>query len=223
VQENDISGAAKRVVAITKLSTQERGDRCLISSLVAVAINGYAISVTRNMMTEKSLTPEAAHVILAGFKAMPDDPFGFKTCLDMERNMLHWTKTHFTGEHAGEEFAKAFLDMGEGQMTVNTDIKKMNEAALEAEVEKATRFYDELDKLWGQPGKEKDFAALEKRLEAGEFGTVAMVIAPSVSKANQSGLKAAAALDGFEKELEAFIRGEAPAKEPAATGTPAKR
>ncbi len=220
VQENDISGAAKRVVAITKMSTQMRGDHCLISALVSVAINGYAISVTRNMMTEKSLTPEAAHLILAAFKGMPEDPFGFKTCLDMERNMLHWTKTHFTGEHAGEEFSKAFLEIGEGQMPVNGDIKKMNEAALDAEIEKATKYYDELDNLWGQPGKDKEFAALEQRLEKGEFGTVAMVIAPAVWKANQSGLKAAAAVDGIEKELEAFIRGEDTGP---ATVQPAKR
>ena len=88
-------------------------------------------------------------------------------------------------------------------------------------------YYDELDKLWGQPGKEKDFAGLEKRLVTGEFGTLAMVIAPSVSKANQSGLKAAAAVEGIEKDLEAFIRGDATpaAKEGAgtATGQPAKR
>src|SRR5262245_60352256 len=77
LQENDINAATKRIVAVVQMSTQERSDRCLISSLVAVAINGYAISLTRNTMAEKSLTPQAAHVVLAAFKAMPEDPFGF--------------------------------------------------------------------------------------------------------------------------------------------------
>jgi hypothetical protein len=222
VQEDDINGAAKRVAAIIRMSTQSRSDRCLISALVGVAINAYAANVTRNMMMEKSLTPEAAHVILAAFKGMPEDPFGYKTCLDMERNVLHWTKTHFTGEHAGEEFNKAMADMGgSGNPANEAQLRKMNEAALGVELDKATRFYDELDKLWGQPGKDKEFADLEKRLEAGEFGSIAMVIAPSVSKANQSGLKAKATLDAIEKELGAYIRGE-PLPE-TATGEPSKR
>jgi hypothetical protein len=208
VEEGDINGAAKRVTAIIRMSTQERSDRCLISSLVAVAINAYAATVTRNMMTEKSLTPEAAHVILAGFKGMPDDPFGYKTCLDMERNMLHWTKTHFTGEHAGEEFTKAMAEMGGGNANNEAELKKMDEAALAVELDKAARFYDELDKLWGQAGKDKEFRDLEDRMSNGEFGNIAMVLAPAVSKANQSGLKAKATLEAIEKELEAYIRGE---------------
>src|ERR1051325_8307505 len=226
VEEGDISGAAKRITAIIRMTAQERTDRCLISTLVAVAINQYAISVTRNLMTEKTLTPEAAHVVLAALKGLPEDPFGIKSCLDMERNMLHWTKTHFTGEHAGEEFSKEMGQMVGGKDAQYENIKKMDEAAVAAEVDKASKFYDELDKLWGRPGVDKEFASLEKRLEAGEFGTIAMIIAPSVSRANQSGLTGGGALQPSERALEAYIRGE-PVPDPvdpkAATEQPAKR
>jgi hypothetical protein len=209
VQEGDINGAAKRIVAVVRMSTQMRQDRCLISALVGVAINGYAISLTRNMMTENSLTPEAAHVILAAFKGMPEDPFGFGTCLDMERGMLDWARKNFTGDQAGADFSKQYL--GEAN---SPEIEKMNQQALDAEIDKTAAFYDELDKIWGKSGKDDEFHKLEQRVEAGEFGTVARVLVPSVFKCNQSGLKANAAVEGIEKDLEAFIRGDAPKAEP---------
>lgn len=216
VQEGDINGAAKRIVAVVRMSTQERGDRCLISTLVAVAINNYAISLTRNTMTEKSLTPQAAHLVLAAFKGMPDDPFGFKTSLDMEKSMLEWTRKHFTGEHAGKEFSEQYLaPSNEGRIGAPSGVEQMNQQELSAELDRAEAFYDELDKLWGQPGKEKELAALEGRIEAGDFGTVAKVLAPSVAKANQSSLKAQTAVDSVIKDLEAYLRGEP--VEPAAS------
>jgi hypothetical protein len=208
VAEGDIPGAARRVIAVVRMSGQLRGDRCLISSLVAVAINGYSISLTRNMMEEKSLTPQAGHEILAAFQALPEDPFGFRTCLDMERNMLTWTRNNFHGEHAGEEFAKAFAAIDDVDSPQMTDVKKMSEAAMSAELDKASGYYDELDKIWGKAGKEKEFGELERRLVAGEFGQLAKVIAPAVSRANQSGLKALAQMQEFEKELGAYVRGE---------------
>jgi hypothetical protein len=217
VQEGDANAAAKRIVAVVQMSTQERNDRCLISSLVAVAINGYAISLTRNTMTEKSLTPQAAHVVLAAFRAMPEDPFGFKNSLDMEKSMLDWTRKHFTGEHAGKEFSEQYLVMGDNPKYGDTGVEKMNQQELSAELDRTQAFYDELDKLWGRPGKEKEIGALEARIAGGEFGSVAKILAPAVGKANQSGLKSRAAADAIIKDLEAYIRAEAPKAEPATT------
>jgi hypothetical protein len=179
----------------------------LISALVGAALNQHARVIAKSMMDERSLTPEAAHVVMAALKAMPEDPYGFKACMVTERELgLEWVRENFTGPDAGRQFTTGFLNEVGSPAGVAATIERMSGDELRVEIDKASLYYDELDRLWCQEGKEKEFAALEKRLEHGEFGPVAMAIAPAISKANSTYLKSRTSVAEFIGELAAYIR-----------------
>ncbi len=202
----DSVGAAKRLRAIVRMSTQTRTDRCLISSLVSATLNQYAMVVTRNMMAEGSLAPEAAHIVLAAFRALPEDPFAFKECMQTERQMgIEWAREHFTGPDAGKQLAQMYLADAD-TAEVKGQIEAMDETAMNADLDLMSRYYDELEKHWGQPGKEKEIGALEERLLKGEFGVIVRATAPALAKANRSNLGILASVENVVRELQAYIR-----------------
>jgi hypothetical protein len=202
----DSVGAAKRLRAIVRISTQMRTDRCLISALVSAAISHHGIAVTRTLMDEGSLTPEGAHIVLAAFRALPEDPFAFRDCMQTERQMgIDWARVHFTGPDAGRQLAQMYLADADTP-EIKGRIEAMDEAEMNADLDLMARYYDELEKYWGHPGKEKDIAALEQRLLKGEFGVIARVTAPALSRANQGNFRAIAAVDSVINDLQAYIR-----------------
>jgi hypothetical protein len=202
----DSVGAAKRIRAIVRMSTQTRTDRCLISALVSATLNQHAMAVTRNMMAEGSLAPEAAHIVLAAFRALPEDPFAFRECMQTERRMgIEWAREHFTGPDAGKQLAQMYLADADTP-EVKGQIEAMDEAAMNADLDLMSRYYDELEKYWGQPGKEKEVGALEERLLKGEFGVIVRATAPALAKANRSNLGILASVENVVRELQAYIR-----------------
>ena len=202
----DSVGAAKRLRAIVRISTQMRTDRCLISALVSAAISQHAIAVTRTLMDEGSLAPDGAHIVLAAFRGLPEDPFAFRECMQTERQMgIDWAREHFTGPDAGRQLAQMYLADADTP-EIKGQIEAMDEAEMNADLDLMSRYYDELEKYWARPGKEKEIAALEERLLKGEFGAIARVTAPALSRANQGNFRALAAVETVIKDLHAYIR-----------------
>lgn len=205
--------AAERVAAIYQLAGHVAKDRILISSLVSVAIAGVGDKATQYVVTATRPTTASRDMMLAAAKQLRAGDFGVMSAIRGEREMSsHRLAREFQGADAGKklmnEIGELLLD-GKGpdgfkHAEIRQSIVAMDGAVLAADLAKMDGYYTELLAAWDTPGVLEKIKALETRLAAGEFGTMAKMVGPSFAKARISQTKAQAALDATIAKLGQF-------------------
>ena len=202
--------AAERVAAIYQLAGHVAKDRILISSLVSVAIAGVGDKAAAYVVTATRPTIVSRDMMLAAAKQLRAGDFGVMSAIRGEREMSsHRLAREFQGPDAGKklmnEIGGLLLDSKGPDASKHAEIQRaivaMDGAVLAADLARMDAYYTELLVAWDQPDAVEKIKALETRLSAGEFGTMAKVIGPSFNKARVSQTKAQAGLDATIAKL----------------------
>ncbi len=211
----DTSAAVERVVALFALSRHSAGDGVMISSLVSAAIHALAASNTERLLASGALTIEHRDAILAEMRRVnPNDPFGVQLAVLGERQWTEgWIRNNFSGEGGAKKLMSQLggmlPDSGDAQTAKNSKIVEAYTAAqLKADLDRMVKFYDEAHRLIPEPDAAERLAALEERAKKGEFGTLARVFAPALSKSKATDAKATSERKALIEKLTAY----APAK-----------
>lgn len=213
VQEGKQEEAAERVAAIYNLAAHVGNDRILISSLVSIAICSVGDRTAAMVMDSARLTVPTRDLLLAAARRVRQSEFGVPGAIRGERAMAQmWLSTQFDGPDAGAKFLRSdgavLLDnSGENaarQAPVRKQIQAMDGAMFKADLARMAPYYDALLGVWDRPDAEDQIKALEQRLQKGEFGQFAMILAPSFDKAHVSHVKARKNLDEVINRLMAM-------------------
>jgi hypothetical protein len=192
--EGDSAGAAERLVAMVGMARHAANDQVLISSLVSAAIANVAAEEAEAEMSV--LSPEARQSVAAALTTMSQgDPFQMKGAVRGEQRMTTgWIKAKFQGPNAGREYA-AMMAPGEqapsaAETKAQQALSVMNGQQLSAAADLLNPYYSEALKVWDAPDSFDQLSKLGGRVEGGEFGPMGVALAPALSKARASELKA---------------------------------
>lgn len=207
----DTPAAVERLIALFSLSRHTAGDGVLISSLVSAAIHALAASNTERLLASGSLTIEHRDAILAEIRrANQNDPFGVRLAVLGERQWTEgWIRTNFSGDGGAKklmtQLGGMLPDTGDAQTAKNSKIVEAYTAAqLKADLDRMVKFYDEAHRLIPEPDAAERLVALEDRAKKGEFGTLARVFAPALSKSKATDAKAVSERKALVEKLAAY-------------------
>ncbi len=193
----DVRRAGDCVVATIRLARHTAAQRLLISSLVAAAVVSAACEDASAMIELKRLDAHSREAMLTDLRAMQEpDALGFRASINInERNLLRWITDKVQAERADPRRVWKALGAMLGKDTAPT-VKALSEEALVAELKQQDAFFDALVAAWTTAGADAAaaLAALEKRAEAGEFGTFTQIFGPTVTRAKQGETKALATI-----------------------------
>ncbi len=207
-QRGDSAGAAERLAAIFAISAHATRDRLLISSLVSQAIAGLAIDVAEVLRASGAITPQGWADIRVAAEALDQtDPFGIHASVAGEGAIIEqWLAPRCTGADAGAKFiALAMQDAAEHdaawRQEVVDKLASADEARIQAELRRAAQVVRDALAVWDVPDARFRLEQIAARVEKGEYGAAAMVVSPSLVKANVCFAKAAERLREFMASL----------------------
>lgn len=179
--EGKAEDAAERIAAVYRMAAHLRSDRILISSLVGMAIVANANEEVKTLTEAGKLTPGARTTILGGLKALDrPDGFGVKGSMVMERHIsVDYLRRFAKGPDAGKTIAAMwFPDGAEDQKQA---VSALDAAGVNRDLDRASKFYDDLLAAWDQPDAMTRLGELSGRLERGEYGVMAMILIPALT------------------------------------------
>lgn len=187
-QAGQIDDALQRLQAAYRMAAHLSNDRVLISSLVGVAMASAAHAQVAHLHESGAFTPAHVQAILAELQRINlDDPYNVRGSITMERDIARdWLKRKFTGETAARDFLSLMTAWDPDQPSEDPELTSLNQDAFYAQVDRAAEYYDELLSVWGEEDAQTKLAALNERLEAGEFGRVAIYMVPALGKLRES-------------------------------------
>ncbi|MEK6703160.1 MAG: hypothetical protein AABZ53_12915 [Planctomycetota bacterium] len=183
--------AAANVAAMFRVAEHATHDRILISSLVGVAISAAAREEAETLLASKLLTPSGRAMISQAMeRVLTADPFLGKAAVESERDIfLGWTQTQFA---RGPKYRAVVIGLAGGNeenasaKTRNQKITNMTDAEVSAEIAKAKDAYKLALVDWDSPDASKTLTDITQRVERGEFGLIAQVLFPSLTKARNN-------------------------------------
>lgn len=191
IAEGDIDAAAERLAGIVRMGVHLRNDNVLISALVSIAMTTLAAGEAENLAASGKLTAAARDTILAALQPLNQaDGFGVKRCIEMEKNItVDFLRERLTGPDAGKKLLQ--FELLEVEPEVKKELSELDETAVRADLDRLGDLYKELLGAWDDTDYKAQFRRLHERLEKGEFGVLAKVLVPAMSKAKESDLKIA--------------------------------
>jgi hypothetical protein len=196
VMQGDLDGAASRYATVVRVAAHAKTDGLLISTLVSQAILRGAAEKIVAMQGAGKLTPAGAREIATALERLSgDDPFDAKGAIRLERwAVVDYTKAAFTGPDAGAAFVRSMRALQGDEAVVDVALGAMDGAALAREADRAAPLYEKALEAWGAPDAEARLAALERAVEAGEYGPVAKLLTPAFTRAHRAETAARASL-----------------------------
>lgn len=194
--------AAQRVAAILRLATHVSGDKIMISSLVGVVVAELGFAEGTKILEAGRLSPATVTELQSALAAInARDPMLLRSAIANE--------------------GKVFVDWIEVQANAPNGIAKINDlssANLSGEEKKTAPVftvaqvkkdlpalrgaYGRLDKAWDAADPAAEAVLIEKGCVSGEFGELAKVWLPSMSRAYKSAKKFNDAREAFAKLLQ---------------------
>ncbi|HYF14269.1 MAG TPA: hypothetical protein VD971_04265 [Phycisphaerales bacterium] len=202
--------AGRRLAAMVNMSQHVRNDRVLISSLVGVAITVKTLVTADELMQTGALGVEPAQKLVAALRALPkDDPFGTRECIIGERDVfLTWAKRKYTeGDEGGARMIRDMEDMGTSGAD-DPDVAGMEGEELKKEFERAEQYFTSAYEVWNEPDAAEELQDLADRVQDGDFGAVASVLAPALTTCHKSDTRGRKDLAAAIVTLDAYIRNE---------------
>jgi hypothetical protein len=188
------SVAVERLIAMHAIARHAASDPILICSLVGIAIGDLTNIETRSIAASGQLTASARDRLVAHLEALLDEPdlMNARASLRGERDiMLSWVERTFFKEGGPAEFATM---MGEMEQEGAQNIKVLSIKALSLEdfkdaVRQTGQFHDDMLVAWDAPDAQERMGELETAVTNGEYGPVAAILAPSLTKARAAATK----------------------------------
>jgi hypothetical protein len=208
--DREYNAAAERVAAILHMSEQTRTDGVLISTLVGAAICEAGLALTEEMIKRGELNPARARMILAAEKAVKrDDLFGISESLANEKAMsVDWPKQHYRGEHAGWLLMREMGMSGLHTELGHSFVVGLNEQQMAADLDRFARYFDAVSAAWRKPDNVVLLDELNTEVMEGQYGVIAMTMAPSMEKVARSIDKTRADLERVAAALEGIVHSE---------------
>lgn len=182
--------AAERVAAIYRMAGHAATDGVMISGLVSVAMARQAGEQVDVLMANTGLSMAGKQALLVEMRRLAgDDPFGVRAGMRGEARFTgEWLRSVCKGERAGAIVADEVVALIGDQIDAREQqaIRAMDEAALHAELDRTAEYYRDVLAIWDAADAAERLKAMETRLKEGEYGIVAKVLAPAVSKAHAS-------------------------------------
>ncbi len=185
--------AATELAAIVRMGNHVSGDGFLISSLVAVAMGTMAIDETRVLAESGKMTAAARDTIRAAIEEIdPKDPMRMRASIVGEQTvMLEWIGAHSSGQDAGAKLSELLFALsGNPEDPMEEVHRKMiaslDEKGLAREIEQSREAYAAMLEAWDAADPVEACTATAGRISKGEFGTLAMVLCPAVSKVRKT-------------------------------------
>lgn len=193
---NDPVKAAEYLATMVRMSNHVSGDGFLISSLVGTAITALSTYEMRALAESGRMDEAARTVLLEALESInKEDPFLMRACIATEEaSVFASINGKYQGPDAGRQFAKDMLELNGTDDTATTLRARLVDdwdgERLQREAQKAHAAFDAIRAAWDD--KEAPVAALEEveaRASREEFGVVAAILCPVMSKARQNSLK----------------------------------
>ncbi len=188
------SVAVDRLIAMHAIARHAANDPILICSLVGIAVGNLTSIETRSIAASGQLTASARDRLLAHLEALLDepDPMNSRASIKGERDiMLGWVERTFVKEGGPAEFAAMMAEMEqEGAQNIRIlSIKALSLEDFKDAIDRTGQFHDEMLAAWDAPDAQERMSKLETAVTSGEFGPVAALLAPSLTKARASATK----------------------------------
>ena len=185
------SVAVDRLIAMHAVARHAANDPILICSLVGIAVGNLTNMETRSIAASGQLTSSARDRLVAHLEALLDepDPMNSRASIKGERDiMLGWVERTFVKEGGPAEFAAMMAEMEqEGAQSIRIlGIKALSLEDFKDAIDRTGQFHDEMLAAWDAPDAQERMGKLETAVTSGEFGPVAALLAPSLTKARAS-------------------------------------
>ncbi|MFG0283413.1 MAG: hypothetical protein ACF8R7_03235 [Phycisphaerales bacterium JB039] len=182
ISAGQIAQAADRVEAMFRMSRHPLRDRMIISSLVSAAISSVACETAGALLDAGALAPADAQR-LAEAARLTADPFGAREAIRAEGVVfIGWAQETLTGPDAGQIMAEIAALTGDG---AESPLARLNGEQLARALDQLTPYYEQAVAVFADPAAADRLNALERRIQAGEFGPAAKVLAPAMSKVHE--------------------------------------
>ncbi|MBS0196467.1 MAG: hypothetical protein JSR77_06895 [Planctomycetes bacterium] len=185
--------AATEIAAIVRMGNHVSGDGFLISSLVAVAMGTMATDEARVLAESGKMTAAARDTIRAAIEEVdPKDPMRMRASIVGEQTvMLDWLGAHSSGADAGAKLSELLFALSGNPEDPTEEVHRkmiasLDEKGLAREIEQSREAYAAMLEAWDASDPVEACAAMARRISKGEFGTLALVLCPAVSKVRQT-------------------------------------
>jgi len=184
----DRAGAIERASAIYRVAGHSSNDGVLISSLVGIAIASLGNGTVNAILDAGPISQKEATALLDAIDGLQAyDALGVrKSILGEKEIFLNWFE-----EFMLDPSKNIFQKMSELNSLVGAEFPAMRMVALGREgiindVARAKTFYDEALDVWDASDAVERLKELEGRVGTGDFGLVAKVMAPSLTRSRES-------------------------------------
>ena len=201
MEAGDSAGAAERLGALYRMSDDVVGGRVLISSLVGMAIGNLGTKTIGHFVEAGKWTAADARVLLEAIGEGDDaDRYRIQDAIVGEyRLMSEFIVANAPADEPGRWLMEQTMFAEEPPAAKR--VLAMSREELLRELGGFAAYHGELLAAWDAQDAEQ-LEACEQRLVAGEFGALPELLAPSVSRAYASHVRAKAELEALIERLE---------------------
>ncbi len=188
LNEHDHAAAAERIAAIYAMAAHLGQERTLISALVSVAVFTTADEVA--IRAEKQgvfRDPAARRTVREALNRLdPQDPFNVLGGLGGERDIyLTWMQEQYKGERGGARLIDELGPFAEENTDQTRSAVEIRDAeSLDVYFVLLRAYYDQVFEAWLKDDAADRLRELEGNVKKGEFGPLAVMFAPALSRAN---------------------------------------
>ena len=211
LSDGDGAGAAQRVAALYRMADQAGDDRVLISSLVGRAIFEVADQAAQMGFDRGAFDPASAAVLLKATQAFDQrDPFQSVDALAMEQAMgVDTIRNQLLGADPSKR--SELFD----ELTSDPWLGDQLSAMSREEIEHGLTQYSDMMGLFVEAFAQDDpevawaqLKAIEEGFDAGEYGIIAALLTPAISRVYKSMVDGCDKLHARIDLLEGITRGE---------------
>ncbi len=179
--------AAQFCAAIVRLANHASSDRCLISSLVGVAICELGFAEIKQLLATGKVSAAAAAELRAAVEVISaDDPMRMAEALRNEGKVFaDWLEKQLDAP-GGMTKVKEIQSASTGNAAIDKQVAAMDAAAIRADLPKLRAAYVQLDSAWAAADAAAAIGQVERDASSGKFGLLAQVWLPAISKASES-------------------------------------
>ncbi len=211
LHDGDGAGAAERIGALYRIADQAGDDRILISSLVGRAVFEVAEQSAQMGFDRGAFDPAAASVLLKATRAFDqDDPFQTLDAILMEQTLcVDVMRDHFLSgdpEKRSGILTDLASDAGLGEQ-----LAQLSPEEIETSLNQYSDLMEQFVVAFSQEDREVARAQLDaiaKGFESGEYGLIAQILTPSLSRIYDVTMEGKDKLHARIELLEGVTRGE---------------
>ncbi len=204
----EVEQAAERIAALYRMGEQTASDRVLISTLVGIAISSLANLQVEEIIATEELTEEAREIMLEAIEAIDlDNPAGVRDAVLGERDLFIGNlRQRYTGPTAGADFVREMFPMmgvsPDAYEEIKARIAQFDEAALQADLDKANRYYEDILSIWDLADAGDRIEQMSGLIENGHYGITGRFMLPAMSRVWESSQKFSQSLTETRRLLE---------------------